>query len=128
LSEADRQMLMALGRHLRALWCSDACAVALKKKIIRILIQEIMVRLDEASQELTFIIHWHGGCHTTVSMQKPLAGAIKDKTSEQAIALMRNLSVRGDDGAIARVLSKLGRTPARGKRWHQTRVAYTRKH
>ena len=42
--------------------------------------------------------------------------------------MIRNLSVRCDDGEIARVLSKLGRTTARGKRWNQTRVAYTRKH
>ena len=41
--------------------------------------------------------------------------------------MIRNLSVRYDDGEIARVLSKLGRTTARGKRWNQTRVAYTRK-
>ena len=45
----------------------------------------------------------------------------------QDIELIRNLSVRCDDGATARVLSKLGRTTARGKRWNQTRVAYTRK-
>jgi hypothetical protein len=50
LSEPDRQMLMALGRHLRALWCSDACAMALKKKIVRILIKEIMVSLDDETQ------------------------------------------------------------------------------
>ena len=49
-SEPDRQVLMALGRHLRALWCSDAWAMALKKKLIRILIKEIMVRLDDDTQ------------------------------------------------------------------------------
>jgi hypothetical protein len=43
------------------------------------------------------------------------------------MALIRILSVRCDDGAIARVLSKLGRTTARGQRWNQTRVAYPRK-
>lgn len=68
---------MALGRHCRVLWCSDACAVARKKKMIRILSKEIRVRLDDASQALTCIIHWHGGCHTTVSMSKPLSGAVK---------------------------------------------------
>ena len=73
------------------------------------------------------MMHWQGGCHTTMSMKKPLSGVIKYKTSEQDMALIRNLSGRCDDGAIARVLSKLGRTTARGKRWHQTRVAYTRK-
>jgi hypothetical protein len=127
LSEADRQMIMALGRHFRELWFNDDCSMALKKKIIRILIREIIVSLDDDTQDLTFMIHWQGGCHTTMSMKKPLSGAIKYKTPEQDIELIRNLSVRCDDGEIARVLSKLGRTTARGKRWNQTRVAYTRK-
>jgi hypothetical protein len=52
LSEADRQMIMALGRHFRALWFSDDCSMALKKKIIRILIREIMVSLDDDTQDL----------------------------------------------------------------------------
>jgi hypothetical protein len=63
-----------------------------------------------------------------MSMKKPLSGALKYKTPEQDVALIRNLSVRYDDGEIARVLSKLGRTTPRGKRWNQTRVAYTRRH
>jgi hypothetical protein len=120
-------MIMALGRHFRALWFSDDGSMALKKKIIRILIREIMVSLDDDPQVLTCMMHWQGGCHTTMSMKKPLSGAIKYKTPAQDIALIRHLSVRCDDGAIARVLSKLGRTTARGKRWNQTRVAYTRK-
>jgi DNA invertase Pin-like site-specific DNA recombinase len=127
LSETDRQQIMALGRHFPALWFRDDCAVELKKKIIRILLREIMVDLKDASQELTFIIHWHGGCHTTFSMAKPLSGAVKYKTPAQDMDVIRNMAVRYDDGAIARVLSKLGRTTARGKRWTQTRVAYTRK-
>jgi len=77
LSEADRQMIMALGRHFRELWFSGDCSMALKKKIIRILIREIMVSLDDDTQDLTFMMHWQGGCHTTISMKKPLSGAIK---------------------------------------------------
>src|SRR5215831_3213225 len=126
-SETERQMLMTLGRHCRALWFSDACARALKKHIIRILIRESMVSLDEDTRNLPFILHWSGGCHTTLSMKKPLSGAIKYKTPEQDIALIRKLSVRYDDGEIARVLSKLGRTTPRGKRWNQARVSYTRR-
>ena len=80
-------MLMALGRHFHALWFSDDCAMALKKKIIRILIREIMVSLDDDTQDLTFMIHWQGGCHTTLSMKKPLSGAIKYKTPEQQFPL-----------------------------------------
>ena len=77
LSETDRQMIMTLGRHFRALWLSDECSMALKKKIIRILIREIMGSLDDDTQDLTFMMPWQGGCHTTMSMKKPLSGAIK---------------------------------------------------
>ena len=120
-------MIMVLGRHVRKRWFSDDCAMALKKKIIRILIREIMVSLDDDTQDFTCMMHWQGGCHTTMSMKKPLSGAIKSTTPEPDIAVIRNLSVRCDDGEIARVLSKLGRTTARGKRWNQTRGAHTRK-
>jgi hypothetical protein len=120
-------MSMALGRHCRELWCSADWSMALKKTSIRLLIREIMVSLDDDTQDLTCMMHWQGGGHTTMSMKKPLSGASKSKTPAQAIALIRHLSVRCDDGASARVLSTLGRTTARGKRWNPTRVAYTRK-
>ena len=106
-------------------WCSDACAVALKKKMIRILIKEIMVSLDEASQALTFIIHWHGGCHTTVSMRKPLSGAVKYKTPAQDMDVIRKMAVRYSDGEIARVLSKLGK-PQPGAKDGPRRASPTR--
>ena len=41
--------------------------------------------------------------------------------------VIRKMAGRSSDGEIAQVLSKLGRTTARGKRGTQTRVAYTRK-
>jgi hypothetical protein len=72
-------------------WFSDAWAIALKKKIIRILVREIMGSLDDDMQDLTFMIHWQGGCHTTMSMKQPPSGAIKYKTLEQDIALLRRL-------------------------------------
>jgi len=40
--------------------------VLLKKKIARTLINEIIVDLDDDTQQLHFIIHWHGGCHTVL--------------------------------------------------------------
>lgn len=127
LSEKDRQSIMTLGSHFSELWFHESCAVDLKKKMMRILIKEIIVHLDDNSQELTFMIHWHGGCHTTFSMAKPMSGAVKYKTPDQDIDLIRNMAIRYGEEEIARVLSKLGRTTARGKRWNQTRVAYTRK-
>jgi hypothetical protein len=55
--------------------------MVLKKKIARTLINEIIVDLDDETQQLHFIIHWHGGCHTRFEMPKPLSGALLHKTA-----------------------------------------------
>ena len=38
--------------------------MVLKKQIVRTLIEEIVVDLDEEHDELTLWIHWAGGHHT----------------------------------------------------------------
>lgn len=80
--------------------------MVLKKKIARTLIKEIMVELDDDTQQLHFIIHWHGGCHTRFEMRKPLSGAIVHKTALEDVVLIRKMAHRYRDDEIARVLSQ----------------------
>jgi hypothetical protein len=101
--------------------------MVLKKKIARIVIEEIIVDLDDDGQQLHFIIHWQGGCHTEFEMPKPLSGALAHKTSLEDIELIKKMAKRYRDDEIARVLSKLGRKTGKGNRWTQSRVAYARK-
>ena len=93
----------------------------LKKKIIRTVVEEVIVNLDEVNQILKFIIHWKGGCHTEFEMPKPPSG-IGRKTAEQDLEIIRKMAVRYGDDEIARVLNKLGRQTATGKRWSAFRV------
>ena len=99
----------------------------LKKKIARTLIDEIVVELDEAAQELRLIIHWHGGCHSAMTMPKPQSGAVVHKTALEDVELITRMAGRYRDDEIARVLSKLGRRTGKGIRWTQSRVAYVRR-
>ncbi len=101
--------------------------MALKKKLARTLINEIIVDLDKVSQTLQMVIHWHGVCHTAFAMAKPQSGAVAHKTALEDIELITRMAHRYRDDEIARVLSKLGRRTGKGKRWSQTRVAYVRK-
>jgi hypothetical protein len=101
--------------------------MVLKKKIARILINEIVVDLDKSAQSLQMIIHWHGGCHTAITLPKPQSGAVAHKTALEDLELITKLARRYRDDEIARVLAKLGRRTGKGKRWSQTRVAYVRK-
>ncbi len=127
LGPAETDAIRALGSHFAPVWNDPACPIVLKKKITRSLISEIVVDLDEAAQTLQLIIHWHGGCHTALTMPKPQSGAVAHKTALEDLELIARMARRYRDDEIARVLSKLGRRTGKGNRWSQTRVAYVRK-
>ncbi len=127
LSPAEREAIIELGRNFNSVWNDSSCPMVLKKQIARTLINEIIVDLDDETQQLHFIIHWHGGCHTAFDMPKPLSGAIVHKTALEDRELIAKMARRYGDDEIARVLSKLGRRTGKGKRWTQARVAYVRR-
>ncbi len=125
LTEEEREKILALGEGFLQIWKDEHCSVHLKKKIIRTVIEEVIVNLDETSQMLKFIIHWKGGCHTEFEMPKPVSG-IGQKTSMEDLEIIRKMSARYGDDAIARVLNKLGHKTATGKRWNELRVGTIR--
>lgn len=127
LSPAEEAALRALGEDFAVVWEDPACPMGLKKQIVRLLIHEIVVDLDEPSQMLHLVIHWHGGCHTALSMAKPQSGAVVHKTALEDVELIMRMAVRYGDDEIARVLSKLGRRTGKGNRWTQSRVASVRR-
>ncbi|MDH3452603.1 MAG: recombinase family protein [Gammaproteobacteria bacterium] len=127
LSPAETEATLALGNDFAAVWNDPACPMVLRKKIARTLINEIVIDLDEAAQALQMIIHWHGGCHTSLTLPKPRSGAVAHKTTLEDLELITKMARRYRDDEIARVLSKLGRRTGKGNRWTQSRVAYVRK-
>jgi len=54
-------------------------------------------------------------------MAKPVSG-VGQKTSLEDLEIIREMASRYGDDAIARVLNKLGRKTATGKRWNESRV------
>ena len=126
LTGEQKQQLLEMGRRFREVWHSNACPMKLKKKIIRTVIEEIVVQLDESIQMLQFILHWKGGCHTEFQMEKPRCPVGK-ATELEDVELIRKMADRYDDGEIARVLNKLNRRTGKGLSWSQSRVADVRR-
>ena len=125
LSEEQKAEVLELGEGLEHVWDSGHCPPQTKKKIIRTVVEEVIVTLDAAKDELGFIIHWKGGTHTEFRMPKPKSG-VGRKTSSEDMEVIRNMAVRYGDDEIARVLNKLGRCTGTGKRWNEQRVAAAR--
>lgn len=127
LTAAIETSVRALGHDFAAVWNAPDCPMTLKKRIVRTLIHEIVVDLDDSTQQLHFVVHWHGGCHSAWSMPKPQSGAVAHMTALEDVELIERMAVRYSDDEIARVLSKLGRRTGKGNRWTQSRVATVRR-
>ena len=126
LSLADEQQIRALGRRFADVWHGEACPVELKKKIVRTVIEEAIVELDEDTQRLRFVIHWKGGTHSEFEMDKPRSGA-GHRTSMESLEIIRRMAVRYGDDQIALVLNRLGQRTGKGKRWNEHRVKTARR-
>jgi hypothetical protein len=125
LSEEEEEAILELGERFGEVWAGELCPAPVKKKIIRTVVEEVTVDLDEERNVLSFIIHWKGGCHTRFEMPKPVSG-VGWKTSLDDLEVIGAMAVHYSDSEIARVLNKLGRRTGKGNRWNMERVKTVR--
>src|SRR5262249_22210254 len=100
----------------------------LKKRIVRSLIQEIVVDLDTAASEILLVIHWIGGVHTDVRVPRRRRGQNSTHTAPGTLQAVRALARICSDPMIANVLNRNGRRTGRGNFWTCERVTALRSH
>jgi hypothetical protein len=54
----NKEVLLSLAHDLPAIWNSASTDMRLKQRLVRILIDEIVVDMDEKSSEVVLVIHW----------------------------------------------------------------------
>lgn len=129
-SQGTRQELdelQDLALDLEAVWESQQCDERLKKRILRTLIREIVVDLDEAKGEIHLTIHWHGGVHTNLVAPRRKRGS-STRTSTDVIEAVRILTLIAPDELIAGMLNRNGLQTGRGNRFTRERITSLRSH
>jgi len=126
LSSEEEAEIFSMGENFAEVWHSDRCVPTLKKMIFRTAIEEIIARADATNETLHFTIHWKGGVHTQLEMDRPRS-ATETSTPMEALEVIRRMAVRHGDDQIASVLNRLGYATGKGNRWNQNRVATARK-
>ncbi len=126
LSSEEEAQIRFMGENFAELSQSDRCPPTLMKMIFRTVIEEIIVRTDTQKITLQFTIHWKGGAHTQLEMNRPRS-ATETATSIEALDIIRRMAVRSGDDQIASVLNRLGYSTGKAKRWNQIRVATARR-
>src|SRR5437868_11975056 len=126
LSPDQEIRIRSMGDHVAQVWQSDHCPPTLKKMIFRTAVEEIIVRTDQDKKSLELVIHWKGGAHTQLAMERPRS-ATETATPMEALEIIRRMAARHGDDQIASVLNRRSYSTGKGKRWNQTRVATARR-
>jgi hypothetical protein len=98
-----------------------------QERLLRALIVNIVVDVDEQAREVVLTIHWRGGQHSQLRVLKPRSGDHGCATTEDALAVMRSMAGRWSDEHIAASLNRKGIPTGQGKTWTTKRVSSVRR-
>jgi hypothetical protein len=121
----DRAKLMTLGKDLAKAWGSPGELVETRKKIIRLVIKEIIV--DVVDDTLALVIHWQGGDHTEMKVKKNKIGRTRWTVDAGVVDLVSVLARQLPDTAIAAILNRSGKLTAHGATWTRMHVCSLRR-
>jgi len=111
---------------LEQVWHDAQTDVRLKKRILRTVIEEIIVDIDRGVGEISLVIHWKGGVHTELAIQCRRRGQNRLHTSPEVVEAVKILSRTCRDDVIAGALTRNGLRTGHGNRWTRERVASLR--
>jgi hypothetical protein len=106
--------------NAEAAWSHPGASAETRKRILRSVLEEIVVTLTEERIEL--LLHWRGGDHTRLSVLRNRTGQHRYSSDAEVQDLIRALARQQVDGAIAATLNRLGKRTGRGNPWTEARV------
>lgn len=122
----NEEVLLRLANDLPSLWYAPATDLRLKQRIVRILIEEIVVDVDHEANQVVLMIHWSGGCHSELRVTKPRSGEHGHRTAVEAVEIVKQMAGQYPDEVIAGVLNRLGLETGAGNTWKKHRVCSLR--
>ena len=125
--EVDPRSFANLADNLSAAWDAPNVTMRARQQMLRALIADIIVDVDDAVRDVVLTIHWRGGQHSELRVRKPRAGEHGCATTEDALAVMRSMAGRWSDEHIAASLNRMGMPTGQGKTWTAHRVASVRR-
>lgn len=111
----DATKFASLGADVAAVWHAPQTDVRLKKRIIRTLVEEIVV--DTTERDVMLAIHWKGGVHTELTVPRRRRGENRMHTSPEVVEAISLLARVCSDEVIARALNTSAIKTARGNAW-----------
>lgn len=125
--EVDQKAFANMAENLSAAWNAPDVTMRARQQLLRTLIADIIVDVDDAVRDVVLTIHWRGGQHSELRVRKPQTGEHGCATADDALAVMRSMAGRWSDEHIAASLNRMGLPTGQGKTWTAHRVASVRR-
>ena len=106
--EVDPSAFADLADNLLAAWNAPGVTMRARQQLLRTLIADIIVDVDDTVRDVVLTIHWRGGQHSELRVRKPRTGEHGCATAEDALAVMRSMAGRWSDEHIAASLNRMG--------------------
>jgi hypothetical protein len=106
LSETETRRLMSLGARLETVWNAKETDVRLKKQIVRLLVEEMIVQPGASRDTVDVWIHWKGGHHTPLTVRR--VGQRGQQRAAEAKLIIGVLRAVCDDAGLAHALNRNG--------------------
>jgi hypothetical protein len=119
----ERESLLRLASDLPSTWSSPAADMRTRQRLVRTLVEEIVVDIDDAKREIILVIHWRGGQHSQLRLAKPQPGEHTMRNPPAVEEVVRQMGAQWSDEHIAATLNRMGATTPFGHTWNAKRVA-----
>src|SRR5262249_56878507 len=91
-------------------------------RIAHILIREVLIDLDDATNEAIVTIHWNGGRHTELRVTRVRTGRYPTDRHPNPVEVIRKIGGHWPDYQVAVTMNRMRCKPADGKAWTTVRV------
>ena len=100
-----------------------------KQRIVRLMLEEVIVDIDEQAAQIAMKLHWLGGRHSELHIQRPRPGNHRHATRTDAVEIVKRMAGQWPDKEIAATLNRRGMKTGVGNTWTESRVySLRRKH
>jgi hypothetical protein len=122
LTAQEAAWLQRAGADLRAVFEADSTTMAERKQLLRTVLSEVTVTVDNETKEGKLSVYFEGGACVERTVAAPRRGWHIPATDEDTVALVRRLACHYNDTRIAQILSRQGRKTATGLSFTRERV------
>lgn len=111
-TEQDKATILALAKDLPRIWDAPTTTAKEKKRILRVVIEDVTVFAKAREAEVRLGIRWKNNLSEEIHTTKPLPNQIARKHTTETVELVRKLSATMTDRKVTTHLNESGlRTP-----------------